>query len=356
MSMNIIPFFDLIWPASTGEVADVARRLQRYLVNFRMDQLEEEEERLSLRPEITAAERARIRRRAERYVAARDRQKMLPKDLKHDDRKRLIRVKEGAHVVAISSEHRADEIASAIHEEMPWMDVATERVWRALRRSVREGHRGLRLPPQLLVGPAGVGKSHWARSLGKKLCLPTTVMDAIAENASFSVAGCQRGWTPASPGRPLEMVLDTRLANGLVVIDEVEKSGAPTSRNGLTWSLTNALLAFLEPSTARAWSCPYFRVTCDMSWLGWVLTANSTIGLPGPLPSRVPPTRTHELSNKQLIDFALRRLDASDLDHLLGAVIIEIIESAAPQRRPSLRTIVRMIHRAEDLAHRPVLH
>jgi hypothetical protein len=47
------------------------------------------------------------------------------------------------------------------------MAPATEAVWQAMRRSVRSGEPGLRLPLLLLDGPAGIGKGHWARHLGR---------------------------------------------------------------------------------------------------------------------------------------------------------------------------------------------
>ena len=48
-------------------------------------------------------------------------------------------LRDGVTVTRIQTEHKADEIAAALHEEMPWMAPATEEVWHGLRRSAREG-------------------------------------------------------------------------------------------------------------------------------------------------------------------------------------------------------------------------
>ena len=93
-----------------------------------------------------------------------------------------------------------------------------------------------------------------------------------------------------------------------------------------------------------------------MSWLVWVLTANSTDGLPAPLLSRVPPTQIQDLSADRLTGFALRRAKARGLPPEVGEAIAEIVDTVAVHRRPSLRTIIRMVDRAEAVAHRPVLH
>ena len=62
-----------------------------------------------------------------------------------------------------------------------------------MRRSVREGWPGLRLPPLPLDGPPGIGKSHWARRLGKVIGAPATVIEATGDNASFGVVARYRG-------------------------------------------------------------------------------------------------------------------------------------------------------------------
>jgi len=72
-----------------------------------------------------------------------------------------IRLLQQRHV-AIPNEHRADEIAAAIHESATWMAPATEVVWDALRMAASRGEPFV-VPPMVLVGDPGVGKSRWAR-------------------------------------------------------------------------------------------------------------------------------------------------------------------------------------------------
>ncbi len=165
-----------------------------------------------------------------------------------------------------------------------------------MRRSVREGWPGLRLPPLLLDGPPGIGKSHWARRLGALLSAPVTVIEATGESASFGVVGSQRGWGGAHPGRPIETVLQTLIGNPVIVVDEVEKAGTITSNKGTAYGLTEGLLPLLEPLSARRWSCPYYQVKFDMSWVGWVMTSNDYRRLPAPLLSRCPPLRLQALT------------------------------------------------------------
>ncbi|WP_092897059.1 hypothetical protein [Rhodobacter sp. 24-YEA-8] len=132
--------------------------------------------------------------------------------LKTEDRNALRALADGAELIAIPSEHRADEIAAELHTDMPWMGPANELAWHAMRRSVREGWKGFRLPPMLLDGPPGIGKSHWARKLGELLTAPVMVLEAGSEGASFGLVGSQRGWSGAEPGRLIRTILRTGVA------------------------------------------------------------------------------------------------------------------------------------------------
>lgn len=59
----------------------------------------------------------------------------------------------GVTVTHIPTEDKADEIAAALHEEMPWMAPATEEVWHGVRRYAREGLPSLHFNP-LVSGSA----------------------------------------------------------------------------------------------------------------------------------------------------------------------------------------------------------
>jgi hypothetical protein len=146
---------------------------------------------------LSEKDRTKVLRRARRVMRARAKVSGLS-HLSSDDRRALEAFRGGADLVGIASEHRADEIAAAIHAEMPWMAAATDFLWKAMRRAVRVGEPGFRLPPVLLDGPPGIGKSVWSRELGRHLGVPRCGIEGTAEQASFVVNGSQRGWGSAS--------------------------------------------------------------------------------------------------------------------------------------------------------------
>ena len=257
----------------------------------------------------------------------------------------------------IETEHEADVIASALHDEVPWMSRATEVVWHGLRDSVRQGLSGLRFPPVILIGPPGVGKSHWCRYLARRLEFPMVTIDATGEPASFALVGSQRGWSNAAPGRLVSTILRERHAGPLVIVDEVEKAGNARSTKGTHHALTNALLPLLEPLTARWWSCPYYQVPLDMTWTNYVMTANSRTGIPEPLLSRCVVVELDDLTPSQLQDFARREGVRRCLPDPALTALLDVLDLQPAGARPlSLRTVSRMLDRAERLCGQPMLH
>ena len=57
--------------------------------------------------------------------------------LKQDEIKKLSVLKDGAILIPPGNEAWADDLAAALHAEMPWMAPATEAAWHALRRAAR---------------------------------------------------------------------------------------------------------------------------------------------------------------------------------------------------------------------------
>lgn len=306
--------------------------------------------------EVSWSERKTIDRRADAISRRHEAQNGLG-HLKSSERDKLEVLREGVQLAAIASEHRADELAAALHAEFPWMAPATEVVWHAMRRSVRSGEPGLRLPPILLDGPPGIGKSHWARHLGTLLAVPTMVLEATTENASFGLVGSQRGWGNSAPGRLVNTVLQRRVGNPVVVVDEVEKAGRATSTRGQAFSLAESLLPLLEPISAKAWSCPFYEVKFDMGWVIWVLTSNNYRLLPEPLLSRCPPIRLPDLSLSDLNGFVQREGTKRNLSRIAIDAIIEALSHPSfAGQRPSLRVALRMMQRAADMEAASPLH
>ncbi|MDE0983239.1 MAG: AAA family ATPase [Yoonia sp.] len=277
--------------------------------------------------------------------------------LKSEERDRLQPALRGMQIVMPKGQDWADEIAAQLHEEMPWMQRATEYIWHALRRSAQRGEP-ITLRPVILNGPPGIGKSVWARSLAEALTLPFVDVDASKGGAGMALVGVERGWGTALPGRPIDLLLSKRVANPLIVVDEICKARTITSTRGARHAFADALLSLLEPATALKWECQFFRLRFDMSHISWVLTSNDIENVPEPVRSRCQVIEIPDVTVEHLHWFARSKGAKLGLSvDSIEAIVMAITQApVVTKRRQSLRDVMRLLDRAEVLEGRPKRH
>jgi ATP-dependent Lon protease len=140
----------------------------------------------------------------------------------------------------------------------------------------------LEITPMLLLGPPGVGKTHFAREIALLLGTGMGFLSMSSLTAGWVLSGASSQWKGARPGKVFETLVDGQYANPVIVVDEIDKTGGEHAYDPL-----GALYALLEHDTARAFTDEFAEVPIDASQVIWVATANDSRAIPEPLLNRM---------------------------------------------------------------------
>lgn len=173
-------------------------------------------------------------------------------------------------------------LCATLTTEFPWMSAVTDYLTAELV-ALQWGFGFFRLPPLLLSGPPGIGKTTYVRRLAELSGVVFRVLPLAGMSSSMLIKGASRGWSSARPGLVLELIKQTGVANPVIVLDELDKAGG-SSWNG---NAQDALLGLLEPSTTDGYVDDFLQGPADLSWVSWIATANETWKMSGPLLSRL---------------------------------------------------------------------
>jgi hypothetical protein len=133
----------------------------------------------------------------------------------------------------------------------------------------------VRFRPTIFVGSPGAGKSALALAIAEACDVPSKLI-SLAGASDSAVGGTSAQWHSAREAPPLQLIREKRVANPLIIFDEVDKAG--TSRhNG---SALDAIGIVLERDQARRFHDPALEVDCDLSMVSFVLTANDITLVP----------------------------------------------------------------------------
>lgn len=154
-----------------------------------------------------------------------------------------------------------------------------------LRRHValsQDSQDALELTPMLLLGPPGVGKTHFARKVADLLGTTMNLVPMSSMTAGWLLSGSSSQWKGARPGKVFEALVDGEYANPVIVVDEIDKASADAQYDPL-----GALYSLLEHDTAQHFIDEFAEVPIDASQVIWITTANDERGIPEPILNRM---------------------------------------------------------------------
>lgn len=140
----------------------------------------------------------------------------------------------------------------------------------------------LEITPMLLLGPPGVGKTHFAREVAQLLGTGMGFLSMSSLTAGWVLSGASSQWKGARPGKVFETLVDGNFANPVMVVDEIDKA-----RGEHAYDPLGALYSLLEHDTAHQFTDEFAEVAIDASQVIWVATANDERAIPEPILNRM---------------------------------------------------------------------
>jgi ATP-dependent Lon protease len=169
----------------------------------------------------------------------------------------------------------------SLYEQLPNFSDALDDVRRHVALAQDSGD-GLEVTPMLLLGPPGIGKTHFARHLAELLGTGMSLVPMSSMTAGWLLSGASSQWKGAKPGKVFEALVDGQYANPVIVVDEIDKASADAQYDPL-----GSLYSLLEHDTAESFIDEFAEVAIDASQVIWIMTANDERCIPEPILNRM---------------------------------------------------------------------
>jgi ATP-dependent Lon protease len=168
-----------------------------------------------------------------------------------------------------------------LYDELPNFHPVLDEVKRQLALC-QDSRDALEITPMLLLGPPGVGKTHFAREMAQLLGTGLGFISMSSLTAGWVLSGASSQWKGARPGKVFETLVEGAYANPVMVVDEIDKA-----RGEHAYDPLGALYSLLEHDTACSFTDEFAEVPIDASQVIWVATANDDRSIPEPILNRV---------------------------------------------------------------------
>ncbi|TVT33034.1 endopeptidase La [Marinobacter vinifirmus] len=199
----------------------------------------------------------------------------------------------------------------------------------------------------LLVGPPGVGKTSIGRSVADALGREFYRFSVGGMRDEAEIKGHRRTYIGAMPGKFVQALKDSKVANPVIMLDEIDKIGSSYQGDP-----ASALLETLDPEQNKEFLDHYLDVRMDLSKVLFVCTANQLDTIPRPLLDRMDVIRLSGYIGEEKLAIAKhhlmpRRLKRAGLLkkqlNITDAALRQVIEGYA--REAGVRNLEKLLHK-----------
>src|SRR3954454_3158270 len=162
----------------------------------------------------------------------------------------------------------------SLFDELPNFNEVLEDIRKHLALCI-DSNDSVEVPPMLLLGEPGIGKTHFARKLSQLLGTGFGFVPMSSLTAGWVLSGASSQWKNAKPGKVFDTSLNGEYPNPVIVVDELDKA-----RSDCQYAPLGALYELMEIDPATPFIDEFVEVPIDASGAVWLATANDAGRIP----------------------------------------------------------------------------
>ncbi|MBQ3588992.1 MAG: endopeptidase La, partial [Clostridia bacterium] len=175
-----------------------------------------------------------------------------------------------------------------------------------------------------LVGPPGVGKTSLCASIAQALKRKYVRVSLGGVRDEADIRGHRKTYIGAMPGRIIKALCDCKVANPVMVLDEIDKMTSDSRGDP-----ASAMLEVLDSEQNKAFRDHFIELEVDLSRCMFIATANTLDSIPAPLIDRMEIIELSSYTKIEKLHIAKNHLIPKQLKrHGLNKRMLKIDDSA----------------------------